>query len=135
MKRWWFVIPIVALALWGCGDTLKGMESDMTIRVTGTPGLQVGGHYAFVAAGEVPKPQNVEGTLPVEYRGRGLTALCLFRKTSAEGTLKVEISRGDKVIAASETQAPMGFVSITTPPPEAESLVGQILNRIFGGRG
>lgn len=131
MKRWWFVIPIVVLALWGCGETFTGMESDMTIRVTGTPGLKVGGHYAFVAAGEVPKTQNVDGTVPVEYRGRGLTALCLFRKTSADGTLKVEIIRGDKVIATSETQAPMGFVSLTTPPPEAESIIGQILNRIF----
>ncbi|NTV34911.1 MAG: hypothetical protein HGA50_16680 [Deltaproteobacteria bacterium] len=104
----------------------------MTISVTGTPGLKVSGHYAFVATGEVPKPQNVEGSIPFEYKGKGLTALCLFRKTSAEGTLKVDITRGGKVIAMSETQAPRGFVSLTTPPPEAESFIGQILSRFLG---
>lgn len=132
MKRGLLVIPLVMLILWGCGDTLKGLESDMKISVTGTAGLTVSGHYAFVAAGEVPKPRNTEGTIPAEYAGRGLTALCLFRKTSTEGVLKVEITRGGKVIAASETRAPMGFVSLTTPPPEAESLIGQFLNKIFG---
>ncbi len=132
MKRWLFIASMVMFILWGCGDTFKGMESDLTISVTGTPGLKVSGHYAIVATGEVPKPQNVEGTVPVEYQGKGLTALCLFRKTTAEGTLKVEITRSDKVIAASETQAPMGFMSLTTPPPEAESLIGQILNKILG---
>jgi len=132
MKRWLFIASMVMFILWGCGDTFKGMESDLTISVTGTPGLKVSGHYAIVATGEVPKPQNVEGTVPVEYQGKGLTVLCLFRKTTAEGTLKVEITRSYKVIAASETQAPMGFMSLTTPPPEAESLIGQILNKILG---
>ena len=132
MKRWLLIASMVMFILWGCGDTFKGMESDLTIRVTGTPGLKVSGHYAFVATGEVPKPQNVEGTVPVEYRGKGLTALCLFRKTSAEGTLKVEITRDGKVIAASETQAPQGFVSLTTPPAETETIIGQILNRLLG---
>ena len=132
MKTWLFVIPLVAFILWGCGDTFKGMESEFKISVTGTPGLKVSGHYAFVATGEVPKPQNVEGTLPVEYQGKGLTALCLFRKTSGEGTLKVEIIRDGKVISASETQAPQGFVSLTTPPPETETIIGQILNRLLG---
>jgi hypothetical protein len=131
MKRWLLIASMVMFILWGCGDTFKGMESDLTIRVTGTPGLKVSGHYAFVATGEVPRPQNVEGSVPVDYKGKGLTALCLFRKTSAEGTLKVEITRGGKVIATSETQAPMGFVSLTTPPPEAESLIGQILSRFL----
>jgi hypothetical protein len=132
MKKWLFVIPLVVFILWGCGDTFKGMESDLKISVTGTPGLKVSGHYAFVVAGAVPTPLNVEGTLPVEYQGKGLTALCLFRKTSVEGTLKVEIIRDGKVIAASETQAPQGFVSLTTPPPETETIIGQILNRLFG---
>ena len=132
MKKWLFVIPLVVFILWGCGDTFKGMESDLKISVSGTPGLKVSGHYAFVATGEVPKPQNVEGTVPFEYQGKALTALCLFRKTSAEGTLKVEITRGGKVIAASETQAPQGFVSLTTPPPETETIIGQILNRLLG---
>jgi hypothetical protein len=132
MKRWLFIVPIVMFILLGCGDTFKGMESDLKISVTGTPGLKVSGHYAFVATGDVPKPMNVEGSLPVEYKGKGLTALCLFRKTTAEGTLKVEITRGEKVIASSETQAPMGFVSLTTPPPEAESFIGQILSRFLG---
>jgi len=131
MKRWLLIASMVMFILWGCGDTFKGMESDLTIRVTGTPGLKVSGHYAFVATGEVPRPQNVEGSVPVDYKGKGLTALCLFRKTSAEGTLKVEITRGGKVIATSETQAAMGFVSLTTPPPEAESLIGQILSRFL----
>jgi hypothetical protein len=132
MRKWYLIVPLVMFILWGCGDTFKGMESDLKISVTGTPGLKVSGHYAIVATGEVPKPQNVEGTVPVEYQGKGLTVLCLFRKTTAEGTLKVEITRNDKVIATSETQAPMGFVSLTTPPPEAESLIGQILSRFLG---
>jgi len=132
MKKFVLIISILLLLiLSGCGDTFKGVESDLEIKISGTPDMRISGHYAFVSTGEVPRPNNVEGTVPAQYKGKGITALCLFRKTSNEGSLKVEIFRDGKVIAASETQSPMGIVSLSTPPPNVDSFAGQILNKIL----
>ncbi len=130
MKKLIFILGFLFI-LYGCGDTFKGVESDFEIQVTGTPGTKISGHYAFVSTGEVPKPKSVEGAVPVQYKGKGISALCLFRKTSAEGNLKVEITRDGKVIASSETQAPLGVVSLAPPPPNVESFAGKILNKIL----
>jgi len=126
-----FLIAAFLVILIGCGDTFKGVESDFEIQVTGTNGTEISGYYAFVSTEKVPKPQNIKGSVPVQYRGKGVSALCLFRKTSSDGTLKVEIIKGGKVVSASETKSPMGVISLATPPPKVESFIGQVLNKFL----
>ncbi len=121
------------ISFWGCSEVQKATESEFTIKVSGTKDLKFNGHYSFVGLGSKPVPQNVEGTIPGAYQGKGALALCLFRKTSLEGTLKVEILKGEEVIANGETAVPYGVVSLKTPAPKTENIVFQILKKIVGG--
>lgn len=121
------------ITLGGCSELYKAAESDFIIKVSGTKDLKFNGHYSFVALGSTPVPQNVEGTVPSEYRGKGVISLCLFRKTTLEGTLKVEILKGEEIIAKGETAVPLGVVSLKTPAPKTENIVMQILKKIVGG--
>jgi hypothetical protein len=91
----------------GCTSGLKGLESNFTIKASGTPGLKFKGHYAISATVSNPNLQNVTGTVPIQYEGKGLMALCLFRKTTPGGSLKVEILKGEKVVAQGETLYPL----------------------------
>jgi hypothetical protein len=67
------------------------MESDYTIKVIGSEQLPFSGHYAIVGTGAMPKPVQVNGKGSMKYTGKGLVAACVIRKTTSEGTLKVDI--------------------------------------------
>lgn len=116
----------------GCADGLKGMGSNFTIKVSGTPGLNFKGHYAISATVSNPNLQNVAGTLPTQYEGKGLMALCLFRKTAPAGSLKVEILKGEKLVAQGETLIPYGVVSLKTAIPGTDNIFIQILKKFMG---
>jgi hypothetical protein len=124
------LIGIITLV--GCVQVYKAVESDFIIKVSGTKDLKFSGHYSFVAAGSTPVPQNVEGTIPSEYQGKGVLALCLFRKTTIEGSLKVEILKGEKVLVEGETAVPYGVVSLKTPVPGTDNIIMQILKKFMG---
>lgn len=115
----------------GCSD-MKDMESDLTIKVTGTDGLKFSGHYSFAGTGAVPKPENVSGMVPAEYKGKGVVAACLFRNTSGPGALKVEILRDGKMISESAVDTPYGVVTLKTPLPDKNTIVNQILKMVLG---
>jgi hypothetical protein len=115
----------------GCGDKVKEVESSYTIKVTGSENLKVSVHYSFVGLEDFPKPVKVETVIPVEYNGKGVAAVCFFRKTMAEGTLKVEILKDEKVAAMSETTQPFGVVSLGKIP-ETNSIINKILGLIMG---
>ena len=68
----------------------------------------------------------------MEYKGRGTIALCSFRKLTEEGSLKVEILRNGKAISESETNIPYGFVSLKTPIPEKNTIIVQLMRKVFG---
>jgi hypothetical protein len=121
-----------ALILSGCSDGLLGMGSDFTIKVDGTEGLKFKGHFAITETPANPNLRNVEGKVPAQYKGKGLMALCLFRKTAPAGSLKVEIIKGEKVVTQGETLIPYGVVSLKTPIPGSDNLIIQILKRFFG---
>ncbi len=117
--------------LFGCSLGLKDLESNFTIKVGGTEGLKFKGHFAITATVSNPNLQNVEGTVPALYQGKGLMALCLFRKTASAGSLKVEIIKDEKVVTQGETFIPYGVVSLKTPIPGSDSLIIQLLKRFF----
>lgn len=81
----------------------------------------------------LPSPVNVRGTAPAEYKGKGVVAICFFRKLTEHGSLKVEIVKDGKVVSESETSAPFGFVSMKTPLPEKNTIIAMVLRKILGG--
>lgn len=128
-----FILLLIGiLPLLGCGDGLKSVESDVTIKVSGTEGLIFTGYYSIVATGSTPKPINVKGSVPAEYPGKGVMGLCLFQKASGDGSLKVQILKDGKVVAEGESAAPEGVVTLKTPLPGAENIIIQILKKFMG---
>jgi hypothetical protein len=125
------VAAVCMLLLCGCG-LLKENEHGFSIKVSGSPGLKYSGHYSILATTAQPDPVAVTGAAPSEYKGKGIMAICFFRSLSQDGSLKVEIFKGDKLISQAETSIPYGYVSMKTPLPEKEAVISQLLRRFFG---
>lgn len=126
-----FFILIIIVLLFGCSEGLKGVESDYTIKVTGADQLPFSGHYTIAGTGAMPKPVQVTGKAPAEFTGKGLAAACVIRKTTAEGTLKVEILHGKEVVSTAETASPFGIITLGKIP-DTNSIINQILGKILG---
>jgi hypothetical protein len=126
-----FVACLCFLALANCG-LLKDASSDFTIRVSGTEGLKFSGHYSIVGNKTLPEPIRAYGVGHGEYKGTGSLVLCSFRKLVNGGSLKVEILKDGMVISESTTSIPYGFVSLKTQIPEKNTMIAQIMGKIFG---
>ena len=131
MKRSIIYLLLGIILLFGCSEGLKGVESDYTIKVTGSDKLQISGHYTIAGIGAMPKPIQVTGSVPTEYKGKGVAAVCVFRKTSTVGTLKVEILKGQEIVSSMETSAPYGIITLGKMP-DKDSIINQILGKILG---
>lgn len=131
MKKIGIGLILICIVLCGCGSDLKDVETSYTIKVTGSEKLKFSGHYSFVGLSATPKPISVEAVVPMEYPGKGLAAVCVFRKTTAEGSLKVEIVKDSKVISEAETTQPFGMISLGKAP-DANSIINKILGMILG---
>jgi hypothetical protein len=127
------MVWLCILCFTGCG-LLSDTSPDFAIRVCGTEGLKFSGHYSIVGTNTLPEPITAQGVIPMEYKGRGTIALCSFRKLTEEGSLKVEILRNGKAILESETNIPYGFVSIKTPIPEKDTIIAQLIRKVFGNQ-
>ena len=133
MKKTLFICLILfCMLLYGCADGLKDMEASYTVKITGTEKLKFSGYYYFIStAGGVPKPIHVEAVIPAEYKGKGMAAVCVFRKNTAEGALKVEILKDGKVESTSETTQPMGVITLGKVP-DRNSIINKIIGIILG---
>jgi len=131
MKRSKLYFILIIILLFGCSDGLKGVESDYTIKVTGADQLPFSGHYTIAGTGAMPKPIQITGKAPAEFTGKGLAAACVIRKTTVEGTLKVEIIHGKEVVSTAETAAPYGIITLGKIP-DTSSIINQILGKILG---
>lgn len=125
------VLCLYCLFLLGCGF-LTNTNYDFTIRVSGTERLIFSGHYSIVGAKALSEPVPAYGTAHGEYKGKGSLVLCSFRKLTEEGVLKVEILKDSKVVSEAETSAPFGYVSLKTPMPEKNTIITQIMEKVFG---
>ncbi len=124
-------IIIAVVFFSGCGLNLNTIESDYFIKISGTHGTKFKGNYSIPGSRSIGIPTNVEGVIPVEYKGRGVSALCMFRKTeSAPGTLKVEIFKDKSVVAASETSAPLGVVTIGKTIDQ-NSIINNVIGKLL----
>jgi hypothetical protein len=106
-----FILCLCLLLPVGCG-LLNDGGSDFTIKVCGTEGLRFSGHYSVVGTKVPSEPIKAYGVIPMEYEGKGVIALCCFRKLTENGSLKVEILKSGKMISESETNIPYGSVSL-----------------------
>ncbi len=131
MKRLRMALIFMLLLFFGCSDGLKDMETSFTIKVTGSEQLKFSGHYTIVRTTNLQKPVHVDAIVPMEFKGKGIAAACMFRKVTAEGTLKVEILKDGKVISQVETAQPFGIVSLGKVP-DANSMINKILGMILG---
>jgi hypothetical protein len=125
------IVCLCILCFTGCG-LLSDTSSDFAIRVCGTEGLKFSGHYSIVGTNTLPEPINAQGIIPMEYKRRGTIALCNFRKLTENGSLKIEILKDGKVLSESETSIPYGCVSIKTPIPEKNTIIAQLMRKVFG---
>jgi hypothetical protein len=132
MKKTFLIFCICIISVSGCGF-FQGTGSDFTIKITGTEGLIFSGHYAIVVGDSLPAPINVRGTTSAEYKGKGVIAVCFFRKLAETGSLKVEIVKDGKVVSESVTNAPYGFVSMKTPLPDSNTIIARLLKKLLGG--
>jgi hypothetical protein len=130
-SRHCYIACLCLVFLTGCGLS-KDTNSHFTIRVSGTEGLKFSGHYSIVGTKALPEPVHAHAEAPGEYKGKGVMALCSFRKLTEMGSLKVEILRDGKVISEAVTSAPFGYVSLKTPRPEKNTIIAQIMGKVFG---
>lgn len=114
----------------GCGESLNLVESDYTIKITGTNNLKFKGNYSFPGFNSIGIPLNIEGAVPAEYKGRGVTALCMFRKSEALGTLKVEIFKDKTIVAEKETVDQFGIITLGKPL-ELNSTIDIVIEKIM----
>lgn len=131
MKNYWICAILICIILCGCSDGLKDVEASYTVKVTGSEKLKFSGHYSFVGMGGIPKPVRVDAVVPLEYKGKGIAVACVFRKTTPDGTLKVEILKDGKAVSTSETEQPFGVISLGKVA-EANSIINKILGMILG---
>jgi hypothetical protein len=88
------------------------LDTDYTIRLSGTPGLAYTGGYTTVRAGGGVISQSVEGVVPFEHSARGSIVSVTFQKEATSGRLKIEIIKDGTVAAESETAAEYGVVAV-----------------------
>jgi len=89
-------------------------NSDFTIEVLGTRGLEFQGGYMQVNSWGESISKSVEGVVPTQYSVSGNIISCSFQKKHKLGTLKVRILREGITVAKSETSAAYGVVSAAT---------------------
>lgn len=94
------------------GCSTSSVESNFTIKVSGTSGLEFSGHYITVTAGHISSWELVGGKVPNQYSVSGNIVSCTFRKKTERGTLSVQIVKDGKVVSVSETAVSYGSVNL-----------------------
>jgi len=106
------VIGVIAAA---SGDkkasTTAPGEPVFVVKVTGTEGTVFSGSYMLVTADGKSVSKSIDGTVPMDIPVDGTMVSVSFQKKDKPGTLKVEIFRGDKAVAESDTSAEYGVVT------------------------
>ena len=102
------IISIVTCAGMGLQD------SPFQIKVSGTDGLAFSGSYFITTANGQVTSKSVDGIIPDQYTVTGTIISVVFQKQTELGILRVEIIKGNDVIASEDTVAAYGIVSVAT---------------------
>ncbi|MGB5924885.1 MAG: hypothetical protein WBH01_02180 [Dehalococcoidia bacterium] len=106
------VIIIIVVVL-TC-DGIVPRDSTFDIKISGTGGLEFSGSYMVTTSNGQVVSKSVDGMIPEQYSVSGTLVSVMFQKQTEEGTLRVEIVKGNEVIASEETTAEYGIVSVAT---------------------
>jgi hypothetical protein len=107
-------VVLLLVGLFICSGCHTGLvESNFTIKVSGTSGLEFSGHYMTVTAGGVSTLKSVEGKVPDQYSVRGSIVSCTFQKKTKRGILSIQIIKDGKVVSASETNVAYGYGAVS----------------------
>ncbi len=107
------MLLLVGLFAWS-GCSTGSVESNFTIKISGTSGLEFSGYYMTVTNGRISTWKLVEGKVPDQYLVTGNIVSCTIRKKTERGILSVQIVKDGKVVWASGTNVAYGSVSAET---------------------
>ncbi len=110
MNKFFMLLIVGLFACSGCSS--GSAESNFTINVSGTSGLEFSGYYMTVTDGHISTWKLVEGKVPGQYSVSGHIVSCTIRKKTEKGTLSVQIVKDGKVVSVSETAAAYGSVNL-----------------------
>ena len=106
-------VMLLLVGLFTCSGCSTGpVESNFTIKVAGTSGLEFSGHYITVTGGRISTWKLVGGKAPDQYSVSGDIVSCTFRKKTERGILNVQIVKDGKVVSVSETAVAYGSVNL-----------------------
>jgi hypothetical protein len=100
------LLAMLSLLFIGCIEP----NSEYTINVTGSDGLEFSGSYMVVSTNGASKYEPVDATVPATYKFMGNVVTIDFQKKVTGGTLKVEIIKNGNVVNTSETTAEYGII-------------------------
>ncbi len=104
---------LLLVGLFTCSGCSTGpVESNFTIKVSGTSGLEFSGHYVTVTAGRISTWKLVGGKIPDQYSVSGNIVSCTIRKKTERGSLSVQIVKDGKVVSGSGTNVSHGSVNL-----------------------
>ena len=107
------LIMLLLVGLFACSGCSTGsVESNYTIKVSGTSGLEFSGHYMTLTSGRISTWELVGGKVPGQYSVSGNIVSCTFRKKTESGILSVQIVKDGKVVSVSETAVSYGSVNL-----------------------
>ncbi len=110
MNRFFMLLLAGLFAYSGCST--GSVESNFTIKVSGTSGLEFSGYYMTVTDGHISTWKLVEGKVPDQYSVSGNIVSCTIRKKTERGTLSVQIVKDGKIVSVSETALDYGSVNL-----------------------
>lgn len=104
-KAKYILVAVVIVAALSLMLIPRGESQRATVRLTGSAGLPFAG--AIISDGvEV----EVTGALPTDFAVSGRNVECRFRKTQADGTLRINILMPDSASCSATTSSPQGSV-------------------------
>ena len=107
--RWVPVLLAVLFLVAAC--PLEG-ESEYTVVIVGTEGLDYTGSIIATLAGGASRSTRVEGAVPDEYKILGLQVTATIQKQAETGTLKVELYKTGELVGKAQTSDAFGVVSV-----------------------
>ncbi len=107
-----FVVLLLVGLFTFLGCSTGSVESNFTINISGTSGLEFSGHYVTVTAGRISMWKLVGGKVPDQYSVSGNIVSCTIRKKTERGILSVQIVKDGKVVSVSKTEVAYGSVNL-----------------------
>lgn len=108
MKKLFLLMMLLTLLVSGCGE--PEAQSEFTVKLSGTPGMQIKGAYILTTPDGTSRSTFPEIVLPQEFKIKGTVLSVSYQKTTEEGELDLEVLKDGNVVSHSTTSAPLGLI-------------------------